>query len=178
MAPPLYISVADIGQYKIRIGIPVEKAVKNAIQSFTGLAHHIELVSEIDSVLYYDDSFSSNPTATKVAVKSFKNPIILILGGFDKGIDMSPLKDFLNQTENIKKILLIGQIREKLSENLQKEYEIMNTKNFKKIIKRAREIAEPGDIVLLSPGTASFGMFKNFYDRGEQFQKIVRGMER
>jgi UDP-N-acetylmuramoylalanine--D-glutamate ligase len=100
-----------------------------------------------------------------------------MLGGSDKGIDMTPLKKFINGAENVKKVLLIGQIREELAEGLTRDYEVMDTTNFKKIIKRACEVAGPGDIVLLSPGTASFDMFKNFYDRGEKFQKIVKGLE-
>lgn len=152
-------------------------AVKNALEGFKGLPHHIEFVRELNGVQYYDDSFSSNPTATRVAVKAFTNPIVLILGGSDKGIDMTPLKEFLNNVENIKKILLIGQIKEKLSAGLGQDFEIMQTTNFKRILERARELADYGDIVLLSPGTASFDMFKNFYDRGEKFQKIIKGFK-
>jgi UDP-N-acetylmuramoylalanine--D-glutamate ligase len=151
-------------------------AVKTALEGFVGLPHHIELVRELDGVRYYDDSFSSNPTATRVAVAAFQNPIVLILGGSDKGIDMGPLVEFLNGVSNIKKVLLMGAIREALAVGLKQEYEVMETTDFRKIVRRAQEVASAGDIVLLSPGTASFDMFKNFYDRGERFQKIVRSL--
>ncbi|MCL1930072.1 UDP-N-acetylmuramoyl-L-alanine--D-glutamate ligase [Candidatus Saccharibacteria bacterium] len=153
--------------------------VKHGLEGFKGLPHHIEFVRELDGVQYYDDSFSSNPISTMVAVKAFTNPIILILGGFDKGTDMTPLKRFLNSAsgENIKKILLIGQIKEQLKKGLHRDFEVVHTDNFKKILRRAREVASHGDIVLLSPGTSSFDMFRNFYERGEKFQKIVKGFE-
>ncbi|MDR1300771.1 MAG: UDP-N-acetylmuramoyl-L-alanine--D-glutamate ligase [Candidatus Nomurabacteria bacterium] len=152
-------------------------AVKKALTNFKGLPHHIELVRELNGVHYYDDSFSSNPTATKVAVEALSDPIILILGGSDKGIDMAPLKNFLNGTKNIKKILLIGQIKDQLADGLQQDFEVMTTEDFREIIEHARDLAMSGDVVLLSPSTASFGMFKNFYDRGEQFQRIVKELK-
>jgi UDP-N-acetylmuramoylalanine--D-glutamate ligase len=148
--------------------------IKKSLENFVGLPHHIELVREISDVKYYDDSFSSNPSATKVAIESFNTPIVLILGGFDKKLDFMPLADIINSTANIKKVLLIGQTKEKLAQLLNEGlYEVMDTTNFEAIIKRAKDISEPNDIVLLSPGAASFDMFRDFYDRGEKFKEIV-----
>jgi UDP-N-acetylmuramoylalanine--D-glutamate ligase len=151
-----------------------QAVIKRALGNFKGLAHHIELVRTLGGVRYYDDSFSSNPSATKVAVQAFQEPLVLIIGGCDKNLNYSSLQRFLTKTKNIKKILLIGQMRHKLAAGLSPGlYEVMDG-SFEDTIKHSRSIASSGDVVLLSPGAASFDMFKNFYDRGEQFQAIVR----
>lgn len=154
--------------------------IARGLRHFTGLPHRIEKIRTLDGVSYYDDSFSSAPRATVVAVQAFTAPTILILGGYDRGIDLLPLARALAQTPNIKKILCIGATREKLASVLtvanETRYEVLDSTQFPDIIKRARELATPGDVVLLSPGAASFDMFKNFTERGEKFKEIVMNL--
>ncbi len=152
-------------------------AIAKVITDFKGLPHHTEFVRELDGVKYYDDSFSSAPAATVAAIKSFEAPEIVIVGGSEKNADFDNLIETITQQRNIKKIIFIGETAEKLSQLCEsageKRYEIDSSKDFGKIIRRAKELTESGDIVLLSPGCPSFDMFNNFTQRGEEFARIV-----
>ena len=150
-------------------------AMATAIRTFTGLPHHIEKVREVNGVTYYDDSYSSAFPATIAAVKSFKDPVILIIGGLDRGIDILPFVDRLAELKNIKHIIAIGETRELLMPALTKKLIAVTdvNGNMDTIIKAASRETGPGDIVLLSPGFASFDQYKNFIDRGEQFKEMV-----
>lgn len=150
-------------------------AIAHAIRSFTGLPHHIEKVREFEEVTYYDDSYSSAFAATLAAVKSFTQPIILIVGGFDRGIDVTPFVEQLAQQQNLKHIVAVGQTRELLVSLLYRSGMNVTEVNggMDTIVKTAQREASPGDVVLLSPGFASFDQYKNFIDRGEKFQKEV-----
>jgi UDP-N-acetylmuramoylalanine--D-glutamate ligase len=155
-------------------------AIATTVRHFKGLPHRLEFVTEKAGVRFYNDSFSSAPTATMAAVTAFNEPIILILGGFDRGIDLTSLAKAIAATKNIAQVLVIGQIRERLAAALKaesvKNMEIIDDTKMNVIVRRAAEIAKPGDVVLLSPGCASFDMFKDFYDRGEQFKQAVGEM--
>jgi UDP-N-acetylmuramoylalanine--D-glutamate ligase len=151
-------------------------AIKTAVTNFKGLPHRLEFVRELDGVKYYNDSFSSAPGATIAAIKSFSQPEILICGGFDRGLDFSELAEAIRMQKNIKKVILIGQTRDRLKVQLSDHgmYDFDTWfASFPEAIKHCKSLAENGDIVLLSPGCASFDMFKDFYDRGEQFKKVV-----
>ncbi len=152
-------------------------AIKKAITEFKGLPHHTEKVRELDGVTYYDDSFSSAPAATVAAIKSFTDPEIVIVGGAEKNADFSDLVANIKARDNIKKIILIGETAPRIADALQRvgetRFEVDNTHDFVKIVARAKELAQSGDVVLLSPGCASFDMFENFYKRGEIFQELV-----
>lgn len=163
------------------IGVSNE-TIEKGIKLFDGLPHRLELVRELDGVKYYNDSFSSAPGATIAAIKSFDQPEILILGGIDKGADFSGLAAEINTRNNIKKILVIGEIREKLaniirSQNPNINIEITDLNKLQPIVLQARSYAESGDVVVLSPACASFDMFRDFYDRGDQFRSIVNSFE-
>lgn len=153
------------------------EALKKAIIEFRGLEHRLEKVRTVGGVTFYNDSFSSAPAAAIAAMKAFDKPEIVILGGYDKGGDYSSLANVVAQQKNIKQILLIGQNKNKIAAELSQvgfdKYAIIETVNFEDIVKAAYKMAESGDIVLLSPASASFGMFKNFYERGNQFKEIV-----
>ncbi len=155
-------------------------AIAKVITEFKGLPHHTELVRELDGVRYYDDSFSSAPAATVAAVKSFEAPEIVIVGGFEKNADFDDLVAAIKSQSNIKKLILMGEtsprIAKLLEENGEMRFEVDQTKDFKQIVARASELSEPGDVVLLSPGCASFDMFENFYKRGEIFQDLVNAL--
>jgi UDP-N-acetylmuramoylalanine--D-glutamate ligase len=155
-------------------------AAHKAITTFKGLPHRIEFVRELNGVKYYDDSFASAPSATVVAVQAFVEPKIVILGGYDKKVDLEPMvKNLVGQ--NIKKILLIGQTGPRLAE-LFRQYDKaewideLGTATMETIVQRAKGRAAASDIVLLSPSCASFDMFRNFKERGEQFQAAVNAL--
>lgn len=156
-------------------------AIENGLRNFKGLPHRLEYVRKYDGVDYYNDSFSSAPAATVAAVKSFENPEILILGGIDKGGDFSILLSLLASRTNVKEIVLIGEIRHKLAElitaaGVTSKATIFDGKTMKEIVAYARSAAVSGDVVILSPACASFDMFKDFYDRGDQFRNIVNSL--
>jgi len=152
-------------------------AIAEALATFKGLEHRLEKVRELHGVTYYNDSFSSALGASMAAMDSFENPEIVIIGGYDKNVDFNELATFISTRKNIKKVLLIGQtkvaIAKLLSELGFKKFEIITDTDFKSIIEHAQELASSGDVVLLSPGCASYDMFKNFYERGTLFKKHV-----
>jgi len=159
-----------------------EATIKKGLKSYEGLPHRIKFVREVNGVSYYDDSYSSAPSAAIAAVKSFNNQKILFLGGYDKGADFSVLASVLAQTDSLKKIVLYGQTSQRIYSAL-KEARVLDDKivivestNFSKIIGEAIQVAEPGDIVILSPACASFDMFKNFSERGDQFIDIIEAL--
>jgi UDP-N-acetylmuramoylalanine--D-glutamate ligase len=139
------------------------------------------LIREVDGVRYYDDNYSSAPGAAIAAMRSFTEPEILIMGGYDKHISFEALAEAVAKQENIKRIILIGQTRQKIAETLDAVgkndiYELSDETSLGPIVKRVHEVAEPGDVVVMSPACASFDMFKNFSDRGDQFIRIVEGL--
>ena len=155
--------------------------IESGLRKFQGLPHRIEFVREIDGVKYYNDSFSSAPSATVAAIKSFKQPEVLILGGIDKGADFSELADAIAGQKNIKSVIIMGEIRQKLAEIIQTTSPILQVETtdlttLQPIVELAKSYAQPGDVVVMSPGCASFDMFNNFYDRGDQFRNIVNNL--
>ncbi len=155
------------------------KAIKSAIKAFTGLPHRIEYLREINGVRYYNDSFASGLHATTAAVNAISEPMVLILGGYDRMLDLDFFGDFAKQNEDkFRKLLIIGESAERLAKTLSghnfNNYVIdKQAQTMKQIVNVATELAHSGDAVVLSPGFASFDLFKNFEDRGNQFRKIV-----
>ena len=157
--------------------------IKAALENFKGLPHHIEFVKNINGVDYFDDSFSASYPSLDVAIKSFLDKkVVLIAGGKDRGLDLSSIKRAIFDAPNLEKVVLIGETKNKLAEG-ENEEKFVLMDDFRDAIKTARDVAEGlvknGDdvVVLLSPGAASFDMFKDFYDRGNQFKKIVEEMK-
>ena len=151
-------------------------ALSRAIMRFTGLEHRLEIVRELHDVVYVNDSFSTAPTATIAALASFDRPIILILGGHDKGANQDEAIRMIIHQRNVKYYFLIGETASKLASLCQHE-QIKNYKiggnDFTQIIKNVQQKTKPGDAVLFSPGAASFGMFTNYSQRGSEFKRIV-----
>lgn len=147
------------------------------VRNFKGLEHRIEFVRELDSVKYINDSKSSSPTATKVAIESLtkEKNIILILGGNDKdmnfGVLVEPVSDFVEKI-----ILLPGNIDKKIVKTLSEIVEIEKADNLVDAVRLAREIAPENGFVLLSPAATSFKLYKNYEERGEHFKNLVKGM--
>ena len=157
---------------KLKVDLSHEQIVRN----FKGLEHRIEFVREIDGVKYINDSKSSSPDATCVAIEALTKVrnIILILGGNDKEMKFDLLDEPIR--ENVKQIILLpGNIDEKIK----KTFLDSNIKEFDDLdqsIKFAKDISEKGDIVLLSPAATSFKLYKNYEERGEHFKELVNGL--
>lgn len=151
-------------------------SIKQVLFSFKGLEHRLELVASVNGVEYYNDSFSTTPETAIAAIESFKNPEILILGGSSKNSDFKELGQVIGAKTNIKAIIGVGVEWERIKQEIKKTTAIMEiegAKNMQQIVLAASKIAAPGDVVLLSPACASFGMFKNYKDRGNQFKEEV-----
>lgn len=152
--------------------------IASVLKTFKGLEHRLELVDTINGVKYYDDSFSTTPETAIAAIKAFNNPEILILGGSSKNSNFEELGKVISNSSNIKTIIGIGAEWERIKAQFRvqsSKFIIMEgADSMDKIVKAASKIALPGDVVLLSPACASFDMFKNYKDRGEQFKKEVR----
>ena len=154
------------------------ESIKNAITGFAGLEHRLEYVHTINEVQYYNDSKATTPEAATAGIKAFDNPTILIAGGYDKQVS---LQQFAQEcVRNTKCVILIGGTAEtiqKLIRDIKGEKtkpEVYMAASLDESVKKASEIAEPGDIVLLSPACASFGMFANYEERGKEFKELVR----
>lgn len=152
------------------------KKALDAICEFGGVEHRLEFVREIDGVKWYNDSVSSSPTRTIAGLESYPEKIVLIAGGYDKNLDYTPIaKPILN---HVSKLILFGATSDKIynavmNEKTNEDIEIYIEKTLDDVINRAKEVAVSGEVVLFSPASASFDMFKNFADRGIQFKNKV-----
>jgi len=147
-------------------------SIRKTLIRFKGVEHRIEFVREYGGIKYYDDSKATNVDSLKYALQSFKEPIILIAGGKDKGNEYSAIKDLV--TKHVKALVTIGDG----AKNLEKAFKGVVPLHpagysMEKAIEIAKSIAEKGDVVLLSPACASFDMFDNFEHRGRVFKEIV-----
>ena len=151
--------------------------IKEAVASFRGLEYRLEYVSKKKNINYYNDSFSTTPENTIAAIKSFSSPIVLLAGGADKGSNFLQLaKEIKNQVKFV--ILFKGKGSVKINQSLNKlkypKEKIRTVSNMPIAIKTAKQQAKNGDIVLLSPGCASFGLFKNYKQRGKLFKTYAK----
>jgi UDP-N-acetylmuramoylalanine--D-glutamate ligase len=136
--------------------------------------HRLEFVRELGGVKYINDSKSTNVFSTFVAIKSFSQPIILILGGRDKGSPYTPLIPLIKN--NVKKIIAIGEAKKKIFAQLKDATDIILLDNVEAAVKKASEFSVVGDVVMLSPACASFDQFKNYEERGKFFKKVVNSL--
>ncbi len=153
-----------------------DEVIEESIYSFRGLPHRMEPVREIDGVRYINDSKSTNTGSLKRALEGFgtdRRRVVLIAGGKDKGMDFSVLREVVDS--RVKLLILIGEAGEKL-ENTGFSAPTIRAASLEHAVLVARENAEPGDTVLLSPGCASFDMFRDFEHRGDCFRDMVRGL--
>lgn len=154
-------------------------SIKQTVFSFKGLEHRLELVDTVNGVSFYNDSFSTNPQTTIAAIQSFKEPTTLILGGSDKGLDYDELGKVIAGSKSINAVILIGSISGIIKKSIlkygYKETLIdIGSPSMSEIVNRCIEITPKGGVVLLSPATASFDMFKDYKDRGKQFKEAVK----
>ncbi|MEW6418798.1 MAG: UDP-N-acetylmuramoyl-L-alanine--D-glutamate ligase [Nitrospirota bacterium] len=147
------------------------EALEDSLREFPGLEHRLEFVRELNGIKYFNDSKGTNVGAVIKSLESFQNPIILIAGGRDKAGDFSLLRQLVR--ERVKAIVLIGEASEKIKEALGNLTETVRAKDLREAVNISRSMAVKGDVVMLSPACASFDMFINFEDRGNQFKEIV-----
>ncbi len=179
------ISVDDVklvGKHNLQnvmIAISLAKAegvsneiIKDAVSSFSGVEHRIEFVREIDGIRYYNDSKGTNTDATIIALKSFPKGVILLVGGFEKGLSMDEMKKHLGC---VKKVIGFGACGPRLVKDLVGDDGIV-VSDLNEAVAEANKIAESGDTVLLSPTTSSFDQYTCFEERGEHFKKIVNSL--
>ena len=154
-----------------RIGVSDED-ICSVISNFTGVEHRIEFVREIAGVKYYNDSKGTNTDATITALKAFDKGVILLVGGFEKGLSMDEMKKYLAP---VKKIIGYGACGPRLVKDLVGDEGIV-VENLEQAVNEAKKIAAPGDTVLLSPTTSSFDQYTCFEERGEHFKKLVNSL--
>jgi UDP-N-acetylmuramoylalanine--D-glutamate ligase len=148
--------------------------IADALREFRGVPHRLEFVAEVDGVRFYDDSAATTPAATVAALKTFDRPVILIAGGRDKGGDWSEFARLAKT--HLKALIAIGEFADPLMAMAQQAGVpvIAKANDMDEAVERAASLAQKGDIVLLSPGCASYGMFVNCEERGETFKAAVQ----
>ncbi|USN96355.1 MAG: UDP-N-acetylmuramoyl-L-alanine--D-glutamate ligase [Candidatus Nomurabacteria bacterium] len=156
--------------------------IERGLLAFQGLPHRLKLVKDVNEVEYYDDSIATTPGSAIAAIKSFEAPKILILGGSDKGASYGELAQaVMDNVDSMRRVLLIGTEAPKIEAALKEvgfaRYNRYDTTlKMDEIVKTAAATAEPGDVVILSPACASFDMFKDYADRGNQFIQAVESL--
>ncbi len=149
--------------------------IEKGLRSFTGLPHRLKFVREVGGVRYYDDSIATTPSSAIAALGAFSQPKVIILGGSSKGSDFSTLAQVLLQHDV--QALLIGDEAQTIASACDavgfKKYEKIDNADMTSVVTRSRELAKSNSVVLLSPASASFGLFKDYVDRGNQFIACV-----
>jgi UDP-N-acetylmuramoylalanine--D-glutamate ligase len=160
------------------------EAMRTAVTSFQGVEHRLELVREIDGVRYYDDSIATSPQRTIAALDSFTDPIILLAGGREKHLPLERLAEHILQ--KVRALVLFGEAAPLIEQAVAEQQaghpgallELYRSSDLVEAVQTAARIAEPGDVVLLSPACTSFDMYRDFAARGDHFKSLVRGLEK
>jgi UDP-N-acetylmuramoylalanine--D-glutamate ligase len=159
------LAVADLYE------VPREAAIA-ALCAYHPLPHRLEKVAEIGDVTFLNDSKATNIDALEKALLAMRAPVVLLAGGKDKGLDFTGLRPLIR--EKVKAVVLIGQMTEKLTAAWHTAVPCTPATTLADAVEKAHALAQPGDVVLFSPGCSSFDMFKSFEDRGDQFRALVR----
>lgn len=152
-----------------------EDRIKYCLPEFKALPHRLEFVQEINGVRWYNDSIATTPQSAIAALEAFDEPVIIIAGGYDKKLPFDELGAKI--TKKAKAAVLIGQTAEKIAYAI-KDTKIEHTESLAHAVQAANSLAESGDVALLSPACASYDMFDNFQQRGQEFVKLVRDISR
>jgi len=153
-----------------------------ALRTFAGLPHRLEFVRELDGVRYFNDSKATTPDAAITALEAFDRPAIMLVGGSDKGSSFAGFGKALAQKAKV--VIALGATREKIVQEVRKASQnsrgpiVHLADGFVVAVEQASRIAERGDVVVLSPGCASYDMFKNYEERGDTFRQLVNGWQR
>ena len=153
-----------------RIGVPPD-AVREALAAFPGLPHRVEFVRQVRGVSWFNDSKGTNVGAVLKCLEGFSEPVVLVAGGKDKGVDFLPLREPLRR--KARAAVLFGEARARMERELAGATPLASADTLREAVLRASEIAQPGDVVILSPACSSFDQFRNFEERGEAFRKAV-----
>ena len=161
-------------------GKVTDEVVREIAKTFGGVEHRIELVRTLDGVKYYNSSIDSSPNRTINTLRVFSDKVIMIAGGKDKGIPYDEIGPAV--AEKVKTLILIGKTADKIEEAVKntensQDVEIIRCESYPEVVKKAREKATNGDVVLLSPATTSFDMFANFEERGNLLKKLVNELK-
>ena len=151
------------------------KDIKKVLETFKGVPHRLEYISTIKDVDYINDSKATNISSVIVAIKTYTRPLILILGGYNKGADFRLLLPHI-KSNSLKAIVTYGEAGGQIETAIGDAVRSIKQFDLSSAVRQAHSIAQPGDIVLLSPGCASFDQFSNFEDRGNFFKSIVKGL--
>ena len=156
-------------------GVSVEE-IRDVLMTFQGVAHRLEPVRMHNGVQYVNDSKGTNPDSTIKAIEAYGNPIVLILGGLNKGSDFAALASLVKK--KVKQVVVLGEAKDIIINALDEAEYSAYTKveTFEEAVLTAAGLAEPGDVVLLSPACASWDMFKSYEERGDLFKQIVNGL--
>ena len=150
------------------------EAIIQVLKTFGGVEHRLEFVRKVNGVEYYNDSEATNTVSTIIALKAFKKPEILILGGLDRGHSFDPLNDYIG---NVKLVGCYGETKQKIEEWAHKmNLPVKVFNNLHDTTMYIASVASPGDVVLLSPACASWDQYKCCEDRGDEFKSIVNGL--
>lgn len=152
-------------------------AIREVLKNFRGVEHRLEFVAEINGVRFYNDSKATNPQAASKALESFREPVIWIGGGLDRGIDFKELIPVFNK--RAKALIAYGQTKEILTRRGKDAglKDVYSVDGLETAVKRAFDLARPGDVVLLSPACASWDQFTSFEERGSIFKKTVHNLQ-
>lgn len=151
-----------------------QENIITAISAFHGLPHRIEFAGEKNSVKFYDDSKGTNVGSVVRALETFAQPVILLLGGRDKDGDFESLKPLI--ASKTKKVILFGEARDRIESLIGKDKPVLKETKLRQAVESAYRSARSGDVVLLSPGCASFDEFANYKERGNYFKDVVRNL--
>jgi UDP-N-acetylmuramoylalanine--D-glutamate ligase len=152
-----------------------DKAVKEVLKSFAGLEHRLEFVEEINGVSFINDSKGTNAGAVLKSLEGLEN-VVLIMGGLDKGSDFSVLRDLIER--KVKLLVLLGEAKEVIERAAGGTVPTVKVSSLSEAVEVSMANASAGDVVLLSPGCASFDMFSDFEERGRKFKETVRSLIR
>ncbi|MFO7955995.1 MAG: UDP-N-acetylmuramoyl-L-alanine--D-glutamate ligase [Candidatus Brocadiia bacterium] len=155
------------------------KDIRRALAGFDGLAHRLELVGQFEGVRFYNDSFSTTPESVVAALRSFETSIVLIAGGYDKGLDLSPVARAAARHAQV--VVTMGQTGPSLARLTRREgacagksLPVREADSLEEAVRTSAEVSMPGTAVVFSPGCASYDMFDNYRQRGEMFKELVR----
>jgi UDP-N-acetylmuramoylalanine--D-glutamate ligase len=156
-------------------------ALRSALTTFSGLPFRIEFRKEVNGIRYFNDSFATGPGACIAAMQAIEGPKVMILGGHERGIDLTGLAEaIIDQGQNYRNAVIIGDSKNRLADVLRahniSNFVVSDSVDMIEIVAQATALAQPGDAVVLSPAFASFGLFKNFEDRGHQFNAAVEAL--
>ena len=164
-------------------GLVSKDTMKYVAKNFAGVEHRIEFVKEVNGVKFYNDSIGSSPTRTCASLRAFGQKVILIAGGYDKKIPYDIMGELI--IEKVKSLVVMGQTGQQILDAFEKEKQktgkgkdikVQKVKYLEEAVRKAYKLAKPGDLIVLSPASASYDMFPNFEIRGKLFKEIVKAL--